>query len=126
METPLERLNRSITLREQLAQHYLSIPLPTHISNGDDQRFATENYFASYTKGLPHHAPLGEVDSAAYRSLLRALDRGSPADFASVPLGWPSTSPRQPLTDPQAGLAFDLEGIDSHSLTIPPSYSRSE
>ena len=62
METPRERLRHAIRLREQLARHYADLPLPNHISNGDDDRYATQNYFASFTKGLPHVGPLGEVD----------------------------------------------------------------
>jgi hypothetical protein len=42
------------------------VPLPRHISNDDDERYATANYFASFAKGLPHTGPLGEVDPAAY------------------------------------------------------------
>jgi hypothetical protein len=53
METPRERLRHGIRLREQLARHYADIALPNHISNGDDDRYATQNYFASFTKGLP-------------------------------------------------------------------------
>lgn len=124
MTTPTQRVQRAIELRVELARFYATLPIPEHISNGDDDRYATENYFASYTKGLPHSNPLGEVDPKAYRALLRALETGEPADFADVPLGGlndPNT--RQPLTDPQCGLAFDLEGIDSHLLTIPPAFA---
>ncbi len=124
MTTPTQRVQRAIELRVELARLYATLPIPEHISNADDDRYATENYFASYTKGLPHPNPLGEVDPKAYRALLRALETGEPADFADVPLGGlndPNT--RQPLTDPQCGLAFDLEGIDSHLLTIPPAFA---
>ena len=41
--------------------------------------------------------------------------------FGTVPEGW-TISTRRPFVDPQAGLAFDLEGIDSHPLTVPPAY----
>jgi hypothetical protein len=121
METPRERLRHAIRLREQLARHYADVALPNHISNGDDDRYATQNYFASFTKGLPHLGPLGEVDPTAYHVLLNALRSGAPEDFATVPEGCTDTT-RQPFVDPQAGLAFDLEGIDSHLLTIPPAY----
>ena len=121
MESPRERLRHAIRLREQLARHYADVALPNHISNGDDDRYATQNYFASFTKGLPHLGPLGEVDPTAYHVLLNALRSGAPEDFATVPEGCTDTT-RQPFVDPQAGLAFDVEGIDSHLLTIPPAY----
>jgi membrane-associated phospholipid phosphatase len=124
VETPRERLRHAIALREQLARHYADVAIPNHISNGDDERYATENYFASFTKGLPHVGPLGEVDPTAYRVLLKALRSGAHEDFAIVPEGSinPTDPARQTFVDPQAGLAFDLEGIDSHLLTMPPAY----
>jgi hypothetical protein len=121
METVSRHVKRAIALREQLAYHYASVPLPHHISNGDDERYATANYFASFTKGLPHAGPLGEVDPAAYRVLLHALRSGEHEDFGIIPEGCADAT-RQPLVNPQAGLAFDLEGIDSHLLSMPPAY----
>lgn len=101
-------VRRAIALREQLARHYDKVPLPHHISNGDDERYATANYFASYTKGLPHVGPLGEVDPAAYHVLLHALRSGAHEDFSTVPEGPINAAgpARQTLVNPQAGLAF--------------------
>jgi hypothetical protein len=79
--------------------------------NGDEDRYA--NRIASYSKGLPHDG-LGEVDAHAYDTLLRAFRTGDPADFEKITLGL-----GRKLTSPQAGLAFDLEGADSHHLAIP-------
>ncbi len=79
--------------------------------NGDEDRYS--NRIASYSKGLPHDG-LGEVDSRAYDTLLRALRSGDPADFERITLGL-----GRKLTSPQAGLSFDLEGADSHHLAIP-------
>lgn len=77
-------------------------------------------FFASFTKGLPHNE-FGEVDPEAYCALLRALGTGEPDDFERVPLGCQPMSRR--LEDPQAAFAFDLEGADSHALTMPPAPS---
>src|SRR5258706_9262141 len=79
--------------------------------NGDEDRYP--NRIASYSKGLPHDG-LGEVDSHAYDTLLRAFHSGDPSDFEHITLGL-----GRKLTSPQAGLAFDLEGADSHHLAIP-------
>ena len=81
--------------------------------NGDEDRYSSR--IASYSKGLPHDG-LGEVDSHAYDTLLRAFRSGDPSDFEKITLGL-----GRKLTSPQAGLAFDLEGADSHHLAIPPA-----
>lgn len=52
----------------------------------------------------------------AYDTLLRALTTGRSDDFERVPLGRGVK-----LTNPQSGLAFDLEGPDAQSLTMPPA-----
>lgn len=68
---------------------------------------------ANYSKGLPHNA-LGEVDINAYNAFATALDSGDPNDFAAIPMGGVVK-----LANPQAALAFQLEGTDSHALSIP-------
>src|SRR5512141_474632 len=52
--------------------------------NGDEDRYS--NRIASYSKGLPHDG-LGEVDTRAYDTLLRARRSGDPADFERITLG---------------------------------------
>jgi hypothetical protein len=92
-----------------------------YINNGEESDYRNPNnrlsYVANYSKALPHRRT-GEVVQAAYRALLGALDSGEPESFERIPLG------RQPglnLINPQAGLAFDLEGPDAQGLTIPPA-----
>src|SRR5262249_45467708 len=89
------------------------LPDAEHPTNGDEELYP--NKIASYSKGLPHNN-LGEVDTIAYDSLLGALSTGSPADFENIIM-----SGSVKLTNPQAGLAFDLQGPDSHSLTRKPA-----
>jgi hypothetical protein len=62
---------------------------------------------------LPHNA-IGEVDPSAYRSLLNAVRQGTATAFEQVPLGGNTL-----LVNPLAGVAFDLEGTDSHQTMIP-------
>lgn len=85
----------------------------THQNNGDEQRFS--DFIGNFTKGLPHNQ-LGEVECSAYQKLLDALRSGEPQEFAAIPLG-----KGRKLRNPQAGLAFDLEGPDAWSLAIPPA-----
>src|SRR5947199_3631439 len=91
-----------------------------HLGNGEEAEFrnaAGLNYIANYSKGL-HHNTLGEVVPRDHQALLRALYSGNPDHFEQIPLG---TAGGRKLTNPQAGLAFDLEGPDAQSLTIPPA-----
>ncbi len=83
-------------------------------SNGDEERFKgaddKPNYIGNFSKGLPHDK-FGEVDRAAYKSLLHAVDKE--ADFDKIVLGL-----GRKLTNPQAGLATDQEGPDPKDLKI--------
>jgi hypothetical protein len=47
---------------------------------------------------------------------LYATRTGHPTDFDLIPIAG-----NMPLANPQAGLAFDLEGLDSHQFTIKPA-----
>ena len=109
------RALRSFNNRVSAAQAELDVRIPNQVTNGDENRFP--NHIGNYSKGLVHNG-IGEVDSASYASLLRAVNNGDPRLFEQIQLGG-----RVPLVDPQAGLAFDLEGTDSHQLAIgtPPS-----
>jgi hypothetical protein len=109
------RTNRAYQIREEAARDEFKVPFPNHSCNGDQNLYP--NKIGNYSKGLPHNE-LGEVDLAAYHALLRALASGEPMDFELIPLGGSSR-----LVNPQAGLAFDLEGADSHQLLIPPAPS---
>jgi len=61
---------------------------------------------------------VGEVIRADYIRLLEALSSGSAEDFAQINLGAPGG---RRLTNPQAGLAFDLESDDLQSFAIAPA-----
>ncbi len=113
--TPAQRADKSEQIRIAAAQTERSIGPPVHPTNGDEDRYSTK--VGSYSKGLPHNGR-GEVDLSAYASLLTALESGKVADFEAIDLGG-----TVPLVDPQAGLAFDLEGGDSHRfrVAIPPA-----
>ncbi len=107
-----DRRHEAIEARFQAARIAFHRPLPGHPANGEELDYP---YVANFSKGLPHD-DLGEVDPGAYRLLLRAVHTGDKRDFEAIPLGGV-----RPLRNPQAGLAFDLEGPDSHHLAIPPA-----
>jgi hypothetical protein len=82
-------------------------------ANGDEDRYP--NRIGNYSKGFPHNT-LGEVDPSAYNAFLAALATADPADFEGLPMGL-----GRKLTNPLAGMAFDLEGPDSHHLAQAPA-----
>lgn len=109
---PLVRKERACRVRNKAAFYQRDLPVPAQLANGEEEDYP---YIANFCKGLPHKAN-GEVRGAAYESLLAALAGDDPAAFESVPLGGV-----RPLRNPQAGMAFDLEGPDSQHLAIPPA-----
>lgn len=88
--------------------------------NGDAATFT--DFSCSYSKGLLHDS-LGIPNSAALLSLKNAFAKGDPAQFANITVGTPGGGPNSKLNGPQLALAFDLEGMDSHSTIIPPAPS---
>ena len=89
--------------------------VPSKISstgaNGDEESF--DNFIGNYHKGLPHNE-FGEVDPAAYQSLLDATQSPSPPSaFQAIVLDL-----GRKLTNPQSGLATDLEGPDPSDLEM--------
>ncbi len=107
------RFLKSYTCRTNAAKLARSRPLVLHLNNGDEDIYP--NKIGSYSKALPHNR-LGEVDLVAYASLVKARQTENPADFEAIQLGL-----GRKLTSPQAGLAMDLEGADSHHVTLPPA-----
>src|SRR5215813_5930311 len=107
------RFMKAYKCRLDAAKLARSRAIVNHIDNGDDALYP--NKIGSYTKALPHNQ-LGEVDPAAYATLVRARETQDPDLFEEIKLGL-----GRKLTSPQAGLAMDLEGPDSHHVTMPPA-----
>jgi len=110
-----QRANDCAKYRRDVAQAGLqSTPQNMqHPSNNDESLYT--NKIGNYSKGLPHN-PDGTVVLSAYAALVQAVNSGRPQDFDAIPMGG-----ARKLTNPQAGLAFDLEGPDSHALLQPPA-----
>ena len=107
------RMKKSFKYRSDAAALARNRNAVSQLNNGDEDRYA--NKIGSHTKALPHNQ-LGEVDLAAYATLAKAVETQNPADFDAIHLGL-----GRKLTSPQAGLAMDLEGPDSHHVTLPPA-----
>jgi len=111
---PHNRKNEARKIRRDAAQLAFGRPHPPHQNNDEEN---DHPFVANYSKGLPHD-DLGEVDPAAYQALLDAVTSGDPAKFDAIPLAGANT---RKLTNPQAGMAYDLEGPDAQAVTLPPA-----
>ncbi len=109
------RAFEAFEIRKNAALAEFNSPSVSHPNNGDERQF--RNKIGNYSKALPHNN-LGEVDLNAYEGYLDAIRSGRPSDFENITLGGTTK-----LTNPQAGLAFALEGADSGNLVEPPSPS---
>src|SRR6266566_5385564 len=98
------RASEACGIRARLARTECAASHAHHETNGDEERYP--NKIGSFSKGLPHNR-LGEVEAAAYDSLIRALRSGTPLEYENVILGGDRR-----LTNPQAGLAFYMRGPD--------------
>jgi hypothetical protein len=112
LDSQQRRVKAFMVRVESAKQEYLA-PAPPHPTNGDEERYCSK--LASYSKGLIHKAN-GEVEPAAYQSLIHALQTGNYDDFEAILVGGPNR-----LVNPQSGLAYDLEGLDSHQTFEPPA-----
>jgi hypothetical protein len=107
------RRRKAFEVREKAARMARSRDRVVQEVNGDEAELP--GFIGNFAKGLVHNG-LGEVDPSSYLTLLTALRTGRPEDFERIQMG---IGPR--LVNPQAGLAFDLEGADSHHLAVRPA-----
>lgn len=105
------RSNASLGLRLSNAQRNAAVTVFEHAVNRDDE--VIPSLSGNFSKALRHNA-LGEVERDSYLSLIGPLSSGRSADYAAVQLGGPVK-----LANPQAALAFQLEGADSNALAMP-------
>ena len=88
-----------------------------HANNNDEVNYPERRFAGNYSKSLKHDA-LGDPEPGSYATLLRALQSEDPADFNEIDL---ASSTALKLTNPQAGLAFDIAGPDAQAFTLPPA-----
>jgi hypothetical protein len=111
-----ERRLSAKEVREQTAELAAERPHPEHFNNNDEVNYPDLPFIGNYSKALRHDS-LGDPEPLSYGTLLRALQSRDPGDFEE--LLRPASAKR--LTNPQAGLAFDLEGPDAQAVTQPPA-----
>jgi len=108
-----ERRLSAQRVREQAAELAAARPHAAHFNNNDEVSYPGFSFIGNYSKGLRHDT-VGDPDPVSYGSLLRALESRDPGDFEEILLGG-----AKKLTNPQAGLAFDLEAPDAQAVTMP-------
>lgn len=99
-------------LRTERAYQNAARPVPLHKNNGDEDFYAKK--LGTFTKGLEHNA-LGEVDPVQFQKFVDGIQMGR---FDDIPR---FMNAQRRYVNPQAGLAFDLLGGDSHYYTQPPA-----
>lgn len=123
------RRQQARILREAAALHAYDRTHPAHIANGDER--ASWDYAFSFTKGLRHDYTTGFVESRGdFEQFVRGIDSGAPRDFTDTKRGhdpdepWrtvPAETKWRAWESQGAGLTFDLQGPDSHAVTMPPA-----
>jgi hypothetical protein len=106
------RHDEAFQKRLHAAKDDRAVKVPPHPNNGDEITYPSG--IANFTKGFPHNS-FGEVDPSVYAAYLAAVKTGKRADFDALQMGG-----TEPLVDPQAGLAYDLETYDPSQNSIPP------
>ena len=140
-DTSIERRKeQSFQVRKLAADEARARDHPIHVANGEEDLYTNPktnkpSLIASFTKGLPHDRETGLIANPDnYDPFVRAINTGSEGVIRGLPLGpgadvgftsgiaqsvgnvkvraWESMT---------AGLAFDLEGPDAQSVTMPPA-----
>jgi len=111
-----ERRLSAQAIREKAARLAAERSHPEHFNNNDEINYPDRPFIGSYSKSLRHDA-VGDPEPVSYGSLLRALESRDPGDFEEILR--PSGAVK--LTNPQAGLAFELAGPDPQAVTLPPA-----
>ncbi len=86
--------------------------MPCQTSNADEQAYPVE-FLGTFSKGLWHNLTTGVVEEASMRAFLECLATGN---FTKLHLAG-----KRKLTNPQAGLMFELWGGDTQSFTVRPA-----
>src|SRR5262249_25026000 len=94
-------------------------------NNGDEK--IVPDAASQFTKTFPHDPLTGLANAtgfASYQQLVKAINNGQQADFNAI-IRAPGASK---LVNPQAALAFSLQGADSSLFSIPlfPTISSAE
>lgn len=107
------RVVQSFAVRLAAATAQASVPVPSHITNGDQQRYSDGS--GTYTKCILQDG-IDLVDPAAYAGFKKALASGTQTDWNNLIIGGTRTQ-----NGPQACYAFTMLGTDSQQFGSSPS-----
>lgn len=138
-----DRRQDAYGVRIEAAELARSRAHPDHQANGDEQRYAGDLYFMSFTKGLPHNPDTGLLqDLQDFVEFRRAIDDGfidpftervrHGAKYEVVPAGdggytiqvetnLENLKAFRQWEAPTAGVVFELQGSDAQAVTMPPA-----
>ncbi|MEO0925707.1 MAG: bromoperoxidase [Cyanobacteria bacterium J06643_13] len=130
-----ERRQESYAIRLEAAELARSRAYPAQKANGDEQKYAGEKYFMSFTKGLPHESETGLLHKPQdFVELRRAIDDGFIDTFSDrVRQGSRvevNNGTEKQITKPgafrqweapTAGVVYELQGADAQAVTMPPA-----
>ncbi len=119
-----ERAEQSENLRQAVAEFESNVRIPSHQDNGDESRYPSK--IGNYSKNLKHDPTTGEVDPGAYDALIAAISSGRFSDFEALATNGHfgagnNLDIQRRLVDPGSSYAYDLEGTDSHQLSLAPA-----
>lgn len=114
------RKKEAIEVRNSASQMAYDRNHPTHLSNGDEQRYASANYAMSFTKGLEHNNDTGLIQNADdFKAFRSAIDDGKVDAFTTSVRS--ANDKKRQWEAPTAGLVYELQGPDSQSVTMAPA-----
>ena len=122
-----DRRQESYAVRLEAAELARSRNHPEHKANGEEQKYAGDKYFMSFTKGLPHDSDTGLLsDPNDFVEFRRAIDEGFIDPFTDrVNHGARTVNPTpnnfRQWEAPTAGVAFELQGPDAQAVTMNPA-----
>ena len=138
-----DRRQKAYSVRIEAAELARSRNHAKHEANGDEQQFAGDLYFMSFTKGLPHNPATGLLaDANDFVQFRRTIDDGFIDPFTervrhgalykasesgtvtpTCPAAKGEEDPaakRRQWEAPTTATTFDLEGPDAQSVTMAP------
>ena len=130
-----DRRQESYAVRLEAAELARSRQHPDHKANGDEQKYAGDKYFMSFTKGLPHEQQTGLLHNPQdFVEFRRAIDEGFIDPFtdrvrhgseyevnAGIETKVSKTDDFRQWEAPTAGVVYELEGPDPQAVTMPPA-----
>lgn len=134
-----DRRQESYAVRVEAAELARSREYPIHQANGDEQRYAGDQFFMSFTKGLPHNPNTGLLqDPQDFVEFRRAIDDGFIDPFTDrvrhgAKFQVTGAGVVEPETDPEvignlrqweaptAGVVYELQGPDAQAVTMLPA-----